>query len=254
MHISTRLLMLAAVAASAAPAAAGERDDWTGVYAGVHGGYDRIDTEADVTLGGAWSTQPQALRDFVAENMATSQKDDDFNMGLQLGYNHQFGSIVVGAEAAITSFHSDETVTTGPIRQTPTATTSYTFTNTVKPDAMATLKAKVGFTTGSTLFYADGGLALTRVRFGSSITSSANYLKDGSITDEVDGYVVGGGIEQRFSEHLSARIGYNYADMKDLSYTTTYRTGSALTNPAYTETVTQDLRMHLVQVGVNYRF
>lgn len=130
-----------------------------------------------MALGGRWSTETQALRDFVSANAAADQKEDNVNLGVQLGFNYQTGPIVFGAEAEFSSFEKGHTETRGPLKQTTAATTSYTFTNSLKPDNMVATKAKLGLTTGSTLFYATGGWAWTKVEFGTGITSSANYLR-----------------------------------------------------------------------------
>ena len=65
---------------------------------------------------------------------------------------------------------------------------------------------------------------------------------------------MGGGLEHRFGSNVSLRVEYIYTDQGDVTYTTGYVTGSSFTSPAYTETFTQDLKMHLVRVGFNLHF
>lgn len=247
-------LAAAATAISASPAMAQDDESWTGLYAGVHVGLSEVQSQGDVTLGGRWSTETQGLRDFIVANAGADQKEDNVNLGLQLGYNYQTGPVVFGAEVEFSSFEKDHIETRGPLKQTASAATSYTFSNSLKPDNMVATKAKLGLTTGSTLFYATGGWAWKKTEFGTGITSSANYLKAGSLKKTTDGFTVGGGIEQRLTRHLSARLSYDYTDQGSVSYATAYRPGSAFTTPAYSETVNQDLKLHFVRLGVNYTF
>ncbi|QIG52898.1 porin family protein [Altererythrobacter sp. BO-6] len=247
-------LAAAATAVSASPAMAQDDESWTGLYAGVHVGLSEVQSESDVTLGGAWSTETQGLRDFIVANAGADQKEDNVNLGLQLGYNYQTGPVVFGAEIEFSSFEKNHIETRGPLKQTANAATSYTFSNTVKPESLASAKAKLGLTTGSTLFYLTGGWAMAEMKFGAGITSSANYLKQGSLKKDTDGFTVGGGIEQRLTRNISARLSYDYTDQGSVNYTTAYRPGSAFTTPAYSETVNQDLKLHFIRLGVNYTF
>lgn len=251
-----RCLTLTALALSlvASPALAQDDEDWTGFYAGVHGGLNQTRSATDVALGGAWSTETAALRDFYAGNMAARQRDDGYNFGAQIGYNFQTGPLVLGIEAETSFLPGSETVSRGPLRYPGSSTLSYTFTNTVDVKNTSWIKAKAGAALGSTLVYAEGGYASGKVNFATTATSNANYLKAGSLEKWMQGYVVGGGIEQRLGDNLSARVSYNYTDMGSETYTTSYRPGSSFTSPAYTETVTQDVRLHLIKVGLNYRF
>ena len=239
---------------AASPALAQDEDNWTGFYAGIHGGLDQTRSATNVTLGGAWSTEAAPLREFFAGNMAERQRNDGYNLGAQIGYNYQTGPLVLGIEAETSYLGGSETVSRGPLRYPASATLSYTFTNTVDPKWVSSIKGKAGIALGKTLIYAEGGYASAKAKFATTATSNANYLKAGELTETMDGYIVGGGIEQRLGGNLSARLSYNYTDLGTATYTTSYRPGSALTNPAYTETVRQDLRLHLVRVGLNYRF
>ena len=251
-----RYLTLTALALglTASPALADDEADWTGFYAGVHGGFNQTRSATDVTLGGAWSTEAASLRGFVANNMAERQRDDGYNLGAQIGYNYQTGSLVLGVEADTSFLPGSETVSSGALRVPRTPTLSYTFTNSINAKRMSSIKAKAGVAFGNTLIYGEGGWAWTKARFGTTVTSSGNYLKAGELEKTMDGFVVGGGLEQRLGDNLSVRLSYNYADQGTATYATAYRPGSAFTSPAYSETVRQDLRLHLVRAGVNYRF
>jgi outer membrane immunogenic protein len=248
------ILGVAALTLIGSPAFAQEDESWTGPYAGVHAGLNETRSATNVTLGGAWSGEAAALRDFVTGNMAARQRDSGYNLGGQIGYNYQTGSLVVGVEAETSFFPGSETVSRGPLRYIASPTLSYTFSNTIDSKNTSSIKAKAGITTGSTLLYAEGGWAWTKAKFATTVTSNANYLKAGELTKTMDGYIIGGGIEQRLGNNLSARLSYDYADQGTATYLTTYRPGSAFTSPAYSETVKQDLRLHVIRLGVNFHF
>ncbi|MGQ7829134.1 outer membrane protein [Altererythrobacter sp. Z27] len=254
MQRYTSAVFLAAAAASASPALAQDDENWTGIYAGVHVGLSEAQSQSDVTLGGNWSTEPQALRDFIVANAGTAQKEDNVNLGLQLGYNYQTGPVVLGVEAEFSSFEKNHSEVRGPLKLTDTATTSYTFSNKAKPESIAAAKVKLGLTTGSTLFYAAGGWAVAEMKFGAGIASSANYLKEGRLKKDTNGFVIGGGVEQRLTRNLSARLSYDYTDQGSVNYTTAYLPESAFKIPEYSESIDQDLKLHFVRLGVNYKF
>lgn len=251
-----QILTLSALAIGlcASPAMAQDEEDWTGPYIGVQGGYTGAKSDTSVVLGGAWASESQALRDFFGSSMGTKQSDGDVNFGAQLGYNVQTSGIVLGLEGEFSVLNGGETIARGPLAVPSIPALSYSYTNTVDPKHMFALKAKLGGAMGRTLFYVNGGWAWTKATLGTSVTSNGNYLKTGSLDTTMDGFIVGGGVEHRLSDNLSLRLTYDYTDQGDETYVTTYRAGSSFTAPAYTETVTQDLRLHLVRVGVNYRF
>ena len=247
-----RLLAAASLFAIAAPAVADDGDDWSGVYVGVQGGYTQARSATDVTLGGAWSTETATLRNYVASNAGARQRDSDVNAGAQIGFNYQTGDVVLGLEGEFSLLNGGQTVSRGPLTASPGLT--YTFTNTIDPKHMYAIKGRAGVSLGDTLVYASGGWAWTRANLGLSVRSNGNYLKAGSVDRTLDGFIVGGGVEQKIAGNLSARISYDYSKQGKESYATAYLPGSSFTNPAYTETAQQNLRLHLVRVGVNYRF
>ena len=240
-----------AIAASATPALADDTDtNWTGAYAGVNAGYTDAKSDQSVVLGGAWSTESAALQTRVTTDYPTASDVQDINYGGQIGYNVQAGSsLVLGLEADISGLSGKDSQT-----RTSSGTPNYTIANTFDPKITYSIKAKMGFAAGNTLFYATGGWGWTKADLATDITSSGGYHKASAFSHTFDGYEVGGGIEHRFGKKLGLRLEYVYTDQGDVTYTTGYVTGSAFTSPAYAETFTQDLQMHLVRVGLNYHF
>lgn len=258
-----RYLALAAIAGCvfATPALADEEGDWTGAYVGVNVGYTAAKSDSDVALSGSWTSESAALQSEVVNRWSANQSLDDVNFGGQIGYNYQMGGAVIGVEADISALSGNE-VLTRTQASTAFPSLSYTYTNRVDPKHMISLKGRLGAAMGNTLFYAEGGWAWTRADLGADILSNAStpYSKSGRLAETLDGFIVGGGIEHRFSPNISARIAYDYTDQGDASYVNAYNPGSAFNFPnatppvIYTETMTQDLRMHLVRVGLNFHF
>lgn len=248
-----KLLLAATAGCMIATPALAEDGDWTGGYIGVSVGYTAAKSDSTTALSGAWTTESAALQAEVTSRFAAAQSVDDVNFGGQIGYNYQMGGVVLGVEADIAAL-SGESVDTRTQASTTFPALSYTYTNRVDPKNMVALKARVGAAMGNTLFYAEGGWAFVKADLGSDLTSNGNYNKSGRLSKTMDGFIVGAGIEHKFASNVSARLSYNYADLGEESYVTGYNPGSAFVTPAYTETMTQDLRMHLVRLGVNFHF
>lgn len=246
-----KLFVLSTLAACvvATPALA-EDGDWTGPYVGVSVGYSAAKSRTDVALGGNWSTESTTLQSRVVGDWSANQSADLGVYGGQIGYNYQTsGNLVLGVEidAAALSGHNDRSfVSTG----SPT----YTFGNHIDPKALFTARAKLGFAAGDTLFYAHGGWAGVKATMSADVVSSGGYTKEGVIDKTTSGWVAGAGVEHRFGSNMSARLEYSYVDQGKEVYSSAYRTGSTFVTPAYGETFTQDLRLHVIRLGVNFHF
>ncbi len=249
---NTSHLIAAAIIGSVAFAmpAFAEDGEWTGGYAGIQAGYSAAKSTSNVTLGGAWSSETTALQSRVVSDWSARQNADLGAFGGQIGYNYQAsGGFVVGLEADMVGFSGKKDrsfVSSG----SPT----YTFGNHIDPKSLLSLRAKAGVASGNTLFYATGGWAWARTRMSADVTSNGGYSKEGIVNKTLDGFIIGAGVEHKFSSSISARLDYAYTDQGKAGYDTAYRAGSTFTSPVYSEAVRQDLRLHLVRVGVNFHF
>lgn len=248
------LIVSTAFALIATPAFAQDAD-WTGAYVGVHAGYGSGSSDTDVALSGAWTSESQALRDHVTTNFADSRKPEGFNFGGQIGYNYQTGgNFVLGAEADFSVLNADDSRSTGLVPTTPFPSLSYNFGNGVDAKHMFSLRARAGVAMDKTLIYASGGWAWTKAEFAATMASNGGYNKAGATKKTLDGFIIGGGVEHKFTDSVSARLDYSYTDQGSASYVTGYLLGSTFVTPAYTETLSQDLDMHLIRVGLNFHF
>lgn len=247
-----------AVTSIANPALAQDDDkSWTGAYVGISAGYTDAKSDQSVALSNSWTSETAPLQSYVTGFYPSNTNVQDVNYGGQLGYNYQTrGGFVVGLEADVSGLPGKDTVTKPLTPSTPFPALSYAVTNTFNPKATYGIKAKLGFATGNTLLYATGGWGWTSADIALDITSNGGYHKTANLSHTFDGWELGGGVEQRLGHNLSVRLDYTYADHGDFTYTTSYAAGSSFAPPAfnYTETFTQDLRMHLVRLGLNLHF
>jgi outer membrane immunogenic protein len=154
------------------PSPASRPPMWHGFYAGGH-------------ISGAWgSATPQGLS---ADAVAL----DGFTGGGHLGYNLQYGTIVIGVEADGSWSGVDGMRLYG-------STTSAAGVNL---DWMATLRARAGITFDNFFFYGTAGIAFSGIDL--DVTTAAGQS---STRDKLTGLVYGGGVEMKITPQLSARF------------------------------------------------
>lgn len=191
---------------------------WTGFYAGIHGGY-------------GWSNFSSS--DPVAGNSTTSAQG--WLAGLQVGYNYQIGSFVVGAEGDYSWANVKKSVS-NPLGTGGSAT--------FKNDYFATAALRLGYAIDRTLIYAKAGGAWTRDKF--DLTDGIGGFANGTFNRS--GWLLGAGVEYAFWNNVSAKIEYNYLSFKSITEALT--TGGGIT----ASTPSVGLKTHLVKVGLNYKF
>ncbi|MBZ9693670.1 outer membrane protein [Mesorhizobium sp. CO1-1-9] len=194
--------------------------DWSGVYVGGHLGYGFGKTDATYNL-----PNTPAIR-------GTQDYDvDGFLGGVQIGYDYQVNSAVLGIEADISGAdikgHSDEVnVGGGDVYDT-------------KVDWFGSMRARAGYAFGSTLVYGTGGLAIGGVE---------NQYLDGPADSYSEkntkiGWTIGAGLEQAITDHWSANAEYRYVDLRDQTI-----------NYAPNSNTTFDNTFSTVRIGMNYKF
>lgn len=139
-------------------------------------------------------------------------------LGAQGGYDYDMGSVVVGGEVEAT--HLGDTEVKVPNGH-------------LKERWRAAVKAKAGVKLDQTLVYGTAGLTVTSLRDGNGVTGPDGMK---------EGYLLGAGVEHRFTPKVSAKVEYDYVATGDVR---TFANGVA----SHT-----DLSDHVVKGGVNYRF
>ena len=192
--------------------------NWSGFYVGGNVGYGW--GEADHQAG---PTSGSGINDLDI--------DGPFAGG-QIGYNFQYNQIVFGAEADIQWSGIDGDCAAGVCGGGGPPATSHEI------DWFGTLRGRIGYAMGNWMPYITGGYA-----FGEATRETASGGGD-SFTNNIDGWVIGGGVEWGFASNWSAKAEYQYLDFGDEEY--------AFSVGGFDPIV--DLHIHTVRVGLNYRF
>ena len=178
-------LVLGALASIAGfTAAPAQADNFDGPYVGAQGGWNRAEI-ADQTVG----SQP----------LDAEVSRDAFVIGGYAGYNYKINDrFVVGAEAGFSSAFDDEV-------RAQSAGSSIT----IDPRYSFDLTARAGYLVNDkTLAYVRGGYANSRVR--TTIASGDGVIRQ---SENLDGWLVGGGVERSLTDKISARLEYRYTDL-----------------------------------------
>ncbi len=180
------------LAATPAPA-----NDWSGFYAGIHGGYGFGETELSIP------------------GLVTDYDIDGWLAGAQAGYNIQSGMWLFGVEADIAYSSIDGSITIPGQPPTTIATDI---------DWLATIRARAGLHYDQWMPYITGGVAFAEVDH--TISPGGIFGPGVSLSDTLVGWTVGGGVEAMFNPNWTAKIEYLYVDLEDVDFTVPRITGT----------------------------
>lgn len=182
MNVSRNILTACAALAltfASAAATAGSAPIWNGVYVGAH-------------IGGAFGSD-----EFSDPTDALSLDTGGVVGGIHAGYNLNAGSVILGIEGDFSWSSADGSKTFSDGVDTFTITSSVNY--------LGSIRGRIGMPVQNMLFYATAGVAWTELELtlkdvwvGGGVTASD--------TRSMVGYVVGGGVEAKFSQNLSGRI------------------------------------------------
>jgi outer membrane immunogenic protein len=221
-----------------APVAAPDAISWTGFHVGGHAGYGwAIDNHTSVTGNPDFPPGFRFNEHIVEGGFA----------GVQAGLNYQLGHWLLGIEADYSWAEMFGTTTTfSPI--TPGDKT----VNSARVDWFYTVAGRLGLVWNNWLVFVKAGHIRTQTTGGSTLYDAAGNALTGHATrsEQVDGRLIGGGVEYALPGNWSAKLEYNFADFGDRLQTSTARAGNV---------VLQEVRnhndvMHAVKLGVNYHF
>lgn len=221
--------------------------NWSGVYIGSQGGYV-----------GEQETWPPFAASLLGAPGGGSVRSDGWFAGGNGGVNAQAGSFVFGVEGEWmwTGFEARQATVT------PFGGGSARVAAETKIDWLAIAGAKAGFVVGDKmLLYAKGGVAIADETHSVSVSipGPVNPLAGTRTAKAIHtGGVIGVGAEYAFAGNWSAKIEYDYIRMLGQNYTATGNDtvagpgGATFAVVQSFDRMQQDL--HLVKVGVNYRF
>ena len=192
---------------------------WSGFYLGIQGGRAWGQTDA---VSGPFNT---------SFDQTYSYGTRGFVGGAHAGYNWQAGNIVFGLETDIetTGLHG-------------TGFGSLGYGHRTNADWLGSLRGRLGYAAGNTLFYGTGGLAYGDVTidksFGRGIPAFASY------SEMRTGWTLGAGVEHAFTPNITARLEYRYTDLGGGDFT------SATANSADHS----DTAFSAVRAGLSFKF
>jgi outer membrane immunogenic protein len=200
--------------------------NWTGFYIGLQG-------------GSGWSHAVQTdVRPFTSDEY----QPNGGVIGGTLGYNVQFGSVVLGLEAdGSASWVKGYTIGTDPLAGNCGGAVPRCFSNL---ESFATFRARAGVTIDNVLPYLTGGAAVGWLNGREGDTAAGG---DGAGTTTVAGWTAGGGVEAMFNQIWSMKVEYLYMDFGN----------HAIFNDNVSGVIfPEHIRYHtnILRVGLNYRF
>jgi outer membrane immunogenic protein len=129
-----------------------------------------------------------------------------------------------------------------------------------------TVRGRVGYTNGPTLFYLTGGLAYGEIQRSGSVSGSTVFAFGGAPINSFAGsfnestmkvgWTVGAGIEAQLMGNWTAKAEYLYVDLGTVTNTfnDAFFAGFGTPGVAATRTITGDVSEHIFRLGLNYKF
>ncbi|MGQ4272924.1 outer membrane protein [Terrihabitans sp. B22-R8] len=228
--------------------------DWTGFYIGANVGYGDGDintTDNSVTTTGPLVGIPGGSLPAGTTFLGADSGDsvDGVIGGAQIGYNQQFGSLVLGIEGTIQGADLETSGSflgsaEGPFYETEASLDFY-----------GTVVGRVGYAFDRIFVYANGGLAIGRGTADLSITGGTDVAPIGpTFSDSQEetffGYAVGAGVEVAIADRWSVKAEYQYIDFG----AETFEFDFPATGDGSSATTQGEIELHTVKVGLNYHF
>ncbi|SMQ63609.1 outer membrane immunogenic protein [Altererythrobacter xiamenensis] len=182
--MKTKVLLTALASFAGFIAVPAQAETFDGPYVGVLAGYNRAEV-ADRTI--------------EAQPIDAEVSREALVLGGYAGYNYKVNDrLVIGAEAGFSGAFDDEL-------RAQSAGGSVT----IDPRYSFDLSARAGYLVNDkTLVYVRGGYANSRVR--TTLVSDDGTTR---ASDNLDGWLVGGGVERALTDRISARLEYRYTDL-----------------------------------------
>ena len=200
--IATAGISPAALAGDALPTG----KDWSGLYFGVNGGIGWNDSQVASDFDYRGQTAQSIVDQIDGDQSALTG-------GAMLGYNFQYGHVVLGAEAEVDYLGFNDNDST--VRNLD----AYSATKDVSLNASwyGLLRGRAGFAALGILLYGTGGLAYGNMEASASVNAidvaTGDSVKwDGSSASTNWGWTAGAGIEYGIS-NMSLGLEYLYVDL-----------------------------------------
>jgi outer membrane immunogenic protein len=227
--------------------------NWTGFYVGGNIGYGWGNGDTSFT------PLPSAAAFINLTPMTLSPNPKGVLGGLQLGYNWQAGTWLLGAEADIQASGVKGDAMVAPIPNFAPAGSTFAGSAATASENIkwfGTLRARAGILVNPMLLaYATGGLAYGNVAYAAN-TNYISGLCPGcvqyptSFSKTKAGWTVGAGLEWAFMPNWTAKIEYLYIDLGSESATV----NPVPANPPFQVAYNWKTTENIVRVGLNWKF
>ncbi len=207
--------------------------NWSGFYIGGNG-------------GGATALNRSSL-DAGAGTGKFNLSPDGYFGGAQIGYNWQAANWVYGLETDIQGASLQDN------RVCLLSCTNDNFaTFDQKMQWFGTVRGRVGYSLGSTLFYATGGLAYGGVKTRIQEFDGGAQTFDQTFSKTKTGYAVGGGIESPFE--FMGMFGKNWTAKTEYLFIDLGRSTESYTVDGVDHTFSTRVQEHMLRTGLSYHF
>lgn len=159
---------------------------WSGVYAGVQGGYGQADAKGNLAAVGSLTAKPKG----------------GFGGG-HIGYNHQIEHLVFGLEADMEASGIAKSYRFGPD------------SGRLSSAWMASVRARFGMSFDRVLVYATAGLGIAE---GSVDIDAPSIPASGKQGETFYGHTFGFGVEYAFARNFSMRVEWRTARFQPKTY------------------------------------
>ncbi|HWV51133.1 outer membrane protein [Pseudorhodoplanes sp.] len=210
---------------------------WTGFYIGGHVGYG----------WGEAAATPTGIVGLIADPFRFNT--NGFMGGATVGYNYQYGNIVIGTEGEIAWSDIDGSGGGNLLFGLGGSTLTGTYQNKWN----ANVSTRIGVAFNTVLVYGKAGVAWANNDY--SVTASipaAPFAYASTISETETGWIVGGGVEWAFAGNWTMKIEGTYMDFgqKNRAFT------PVPIVPGFALPVNADIDSHIstIKFGVNYRF
>lgn len=273
--LTTSAIFVALACVPAAASAQEADDNWSGIYIGGSIGATvqpndigesvLFDTNKDGRFGDTINTAAGAnafspgfcngAAQGARSDSGCRNDKDGLEYFVRAGADSQFGNFVVGLVGEFGHSRASDSVTAF-------STTPASYTLTRKAQYQGNIRGRIGYTPGTTLFYATGGAAYARLRSNFSTTNTANSFTTSGKSNEL-GYTAGGGVEQKLGRNFSIGLEYLYTSFGKANTRIAVGPGTAgptnpflLVNPTGTNFARSDsdFNMHSMRVTAAFRF
>ena len=192
-------------------------NQWDGFYAGLN-------------VGGLWSSTAATITESNIGG-GFNGTGSGFGGGAQAGYNYLVGPVLLGGEIDFQGSTMSSSLSGGTSMSTIGATATLPW--------FSTFRVRAGYPVGSVMPYVTGGAVWGHQRLQGFDSATGSFDASNNFWT----YTVGGGVEGRINDRLSAKLEYLWIGSPD----------TPLSSPGTTN-IDQRSIGNLLRVGLNYRF